>query len=236
MISIAHIVGIISVVLGTVLILIGSLSVWWTLPWGLFHLLNSLMLSVGLHRYFSHGAFKTSKFWHNFMALYSILLVNGSPQGWATAHNAHHINSDTELDPHISNWSYLLWKKYRKVPVPLRRLKVLAKDRVLANVHRYGGLLLALFLLALASISWKILLFAYLMPLGSVHIIGALHQVLSHRNLSPRNLPLLELVLPACGEWLHKTHHEQPGLSNFKTKFWHIDLGSMFIDLIKHKG
>lgn len=233
MISVAHIVGVLSVVLGVYLLVTGTVSALWVIPWILFHVLSSLMVSVGLHRYFSHGAFKTSKFWHNFMALYSVLLVSGSPQGWATAHNAHHIHSDTDLDPHISNWTYLVWKRYKQVPMPMRRLKALAGDPVLAFVHRYGMPLLLGFILVLAFISPLLLLYGYLMPLGTVHLIGGIHQVISHKNLQPRNLALLEFIFPACGEWLHKTHHDFPGRKNFRTKWWHPDLGALFISWIE---
>jgi fatty-acid desaturase len=232
MISVGHLAGLAGVVLGVWLIATGAASQWWLLAWAAFHLLGSLMLSVGLHRYFSHGSFKTTPFWHNFMALYSVLLLNGSPHGWAAAHNAHHAFSDTDRDPHIADWTYLVWKRYRSTPLVTRGLRRLAGDPVVAFVHRTGLWLWLAFTALLLWASPEAYLFAYLMPLGSVHLIGALHQVTSHKNLAPRDIWWLELVLPACGEWLHKTHHDHPGRSDFRTKWWHVDLGAALVRAI----
>jgi fatty-acid desaturase len=82
-------------------------------------------------------------------------------------------------------------------------------------------------------ISPKALLFLYFVPLGSAHLVGAIHQVTSHRGGFPRNLPWLELVLPTGGEWLHKNHHDKPWTMSFKSKNWQLDPGALFIKIIK---
>ena len=233
MISVGHLVGLASIVLGLSLVASGAASAWWLLLWPPFHLLGSLMLSVGLHRYFSHGAFRTTRAWHNFMALYSVLLLNGSPHGWAAAHNTHHVHSDTDRDPHIAGWTYLVWKRYRDVPMVSRGVRRLAGDRMLAFVHRNGLWLWMAFTATMLIVSPELYLFAYLMPLGSVHLIGAMHQVTSHRNGAPRDIWWMELVLPACGEWLHRTHHDHASWPDFRTKWWHLDLGAAFIRFIR---
>lgn len=233
MIPFGHYIGNISIILGLYLVITQQISPYYLILWLVFHFFGSLMLSVGLHRYFSHGTFVTSNLWHKIMAYYSVLLLNGSPLGWATAHNTHHLHSDKEGDPHYADWKYLYNKRYRNVPMLKQRLKVLSKDPTLAFVHRYGALLWIVFSVVLLSISWKLYLFAYLMPLGSTHMIGAIHQITSHKNKTPRNLPWLELIFPACGEWNHKTHHDHPGRYDFRTRWYHLDMGAMFINLIK---
>ena len=70
--------------------------------------------NVGLHRYFAHNSFKTSKFWHIVLSLTTPLACAGSPYGYSMAHRAHHIFSDTEKDPHykqlgIFNISFFKW-------------------------------------------------------------------------------------------------------------------------------
>jgi len=233
MISVGHLVGLAAIVAGLTLVATGTSSAWWLLLWPAFHVLGSLMLSVGLHRYFSHGAFKTTSAWHNFMAFYSVLLLNGSPHGWAAAHNTHHAHSDTDRDPHMAGLSYLAWKRYRDVPMVSRGVRRLAGDRTLAFVHRNGLWLWVGFTALALAISPEAYLFGYLMPLGSVHLIGALHQVTSHSGGSARDIWWLELLLPACGEWLHKTHHDHPGRADYRTKWWHLDLGALFINAIR---
>lgn len=233
MISMGHLVGLAAMALGLALVGAGSVSAWWLALWPPLHLLGSLMLSVGLHRYFSHKSFQTTRAWHSFMALYSVLLLNGSPHGWAAAHTTHHVHSDTDRDPHIADWTYLVWKRYRRVPMVSRGVRRLAGDGMLAFVHRNGLWLWLAFTAVVLAISPTLYLFAYLMPLGSVHLIGAAHQVTSHRAGAPRNLAWLEFVLPACGEWLHKTHHDHAGRADLRTKWWHLDLGAVFINAIR---
>lgn len=232
MIPLGHYLGNISIIFGIYLIIYQGFSPWWLLVWACFHLISSLMLSVGLHRYFSHGTFKTTPFWHKFMSFYSVILLNGSAHGWAAAHNTHHVHSDTNRDPHEATWKYLFTKKYRNVPMVMTRVKVLVKDDSLNFLHRYGAPIWLGLVLLLGLVSWPILLFAYLMPLGSAHMIGAIHQTISHRSGAPRNLAWLEWILPASGEWLHKTHHDHPGKWDYRTKWYHLDLGALFIKLI----
>lgn len=232
-IPVGYYLGVLSILLGIYLVTYTDTSSLWLLVWLAGYVLSSLMVSVGLHRYFSHGAFKTSTFWHNFMAYYSTILLSGSPHDWAAAHNTHHKYSDTEKDSHYSDWRYLLIKKHRNVRMVQWRLKQLSNDSTLKFVHRYGLLLWITFCIATLLISPYIFLYGYLMPLGTVHLIGAIHQITTHKNKTPRDIAWMEFILPACGEWIHKTHHDYPRRQSLRTKWWHLDIGAGFINLIK---
>ena len=233
MIAIGHLLGVAAISFGIALVLFDIVSWYWLLLWPITHITSSLMVTVGLHRYFCHAAFKTSKFWHIVMAYYSILLLQGSPLGWASAHTTHHVHADTDGDPHDIKLSYLVWKKYNDVPMVHGRLKKLINDPTLKFVHRYGMVLWVVFVTVLLSISWELFIFGYAMALGSVHLIGGIHQVTSHFNNRPNNYPLMEYILPASGEWMHKTHHENPKLKDLRTEKWHLDLGYLFIRMIE---
>lgn len=229
-----YLIGLLGIIVGLYLIVIGTVSAWWLLPWFIVHHFNTAIVSAGLHRYFSHGAFKTTKFWHNFMALYSATLLYGSPYAWATAHVTHHVHSDTDRDPHEVNWKYVLFKQFRDVPMVLGRLKKIAGDPVLDFVHRYWFALWFVFATILFAVSPIVFLYAYLMPLGTSQAFGVVHQLFSHRRTGgARDLPWLEFIFPTGGEWQHKAHHDRPKLTSFRTKWWHIDIGAIFIKLIK---
>lgn len=232
-ISVAHVLGCISVVYGVWLIFSGYASTWWLLGWLFMHLWHTTMVSVGLHRYFSHGAFKTSPFWHRVMAYYSVVLLYGSPYAWATMHTTHHAHSDTERDSHYTDWTYLFYKGFRDVPMVKGRFRRIVGDPTLDFVHRNGAALWLAFAAIGLFISPTAFLFLYLMPVGSSHIAGAIHQVVGHWGGKPRNLPLLEFILPSAGEWHHSNHHDHPGRSSFRSKWWHIDPGAAFIRLIR---
>lgn len=240
MIPVAHWIGLLSLVVAVSMLLAGT-SPWWILLWIIGQICASLSVSVGLHRYFTHGAFETTQFWHTALALYSTLTVQGSPIGWAAAHMTHHVHSDGPGDPHKVTIDYLWKKQYRKVPMVMWRVKHLVKDPVMAFTHRYALLIIAawvtlLLLVGLLTATGILpLIFAYFAPLGTTHMIGAIHQVTSHRGSTPHNLTYMEWILPACGEWQHKFHHEYPRAWQFGTKWYHLDLGAVFIKLIRTK-
>lgn len=233
MIPLAYLLGLVGILIGFYALYQGYAEPKWLWAWLAGHVIASLTITVALHRYFSHGAFVTNKVWHTVLAVVSNLIFHGSPQAWATAHITHHEQADTDLDPHKTKLSYLIWKNYRNVPLSLWRLKHLSKDPILKFTHRYALLLVAAVALVLYAISPWALLFGYLMPLGSVHFIGAVHQVTSHTGpQGARNLPLMEFILPASGEWHHKYHHDNPRAVRFGTKWYYLDFGYWFIRLI----
>jgi stearoyl-CoA desaturase (delta-9 desaturase) len=241
MIPTAHWAGLFSIILA-LQFLFDGLSLWWAVVWIAGHVFGSIAVSVGLHRYFTHGAFKTNKFWHNVMAFYSTLTVQGSALGWEAAHTTHHEHADTPGDPHFTGWSYLWKKQYNDVPMSSWRVRntLRSKDKVLIFNHRYAVFVILAWVLILLGVGYATgndilpLVFGYLAPLGTTHSIGALHQVLSHKGgKGPKDMPQMDLFLPAAGEWNHKHHHENPRDPKLGTKWWHFDYGYWFIQLIR---
>ncbi len=229
-----YLIGVAGVVGGLWMVATGHASAWWLLAWFMVHHFNTMIVSAGLHRYFSHGAFKTSRFWHNFIAYYSATMLYGSPYAWATAHVTHHVHSDTDLDPHEVGWRYALFKQFRDVPMVMGRFKRIVGDPALDFVHRYWLAIWCAYATTLLLISPTVFLFAYLMPLGTAHLFGVVHTLLSHRcEVGARNLPALEYIFPTGGEWQHKLHHDHPGRVSFRSRWWHLDMGAVFIHLIK---
>ncbi len=231
-----YLMGLVGIAIGLWLVATDQVSAWWLLLWPVVHHFNTMIVSAGLHRYFTHGAFKTTPFWHKFMAYYSVTLLYGSPYAWATAHATHHIHSDTDLDPHEVNWRYMLFKQFRDVPMVMGRFKRIVGDPTLDFVHRYWLGLWLCFAACLLAISPTVFVFGYLMPMGTAQAFGVIHQMLSHRREGgARDLPLLEFIFPTGGEWQHKLHHDHPGRASFRAKWWHLDMGAVFISIIQTK-
>ncbi len=229
-----YLIGLAGIAVGLWLVASGEVSAWWLLLWPIVHHFNTMIVSAGLHRYFTHGAFKTTPFWHKFMAYYSVTMLYGSPYAWTTAHTTHHVHSDTDLDPHEVNWRYVLFKQFRSVPMVMGRFKSVVGDPTLDFVHRYWFALWFAFAAALFAISPTVFIFGYLMPMGTAQAFGVVHQLLSHRREGgARDLPLLEFIFPTGGEWQHKTHHDHPGRASFRTRWWHLDMGAVFIKFIR---
>lgn len=190
--------------------------------------LIQMSVTVGFHRLFCHQAFSTYKPIEVGLALLATLTFYGTTIQWSGLHAAHHKFSDTNRDPHFTGWSYLLWKRNSNDNVGLRLISRLSKSQLHTSLHRLY-LLPFLVLLCLGSLSWKAFTFLYLIPLGWLHLVNGLHQVLAHSKTGPRDLGILEVPLFTGGEWYHAYHHKHPK----NPRFGRLDLGYLFICLIR---
>jgi len=59
-----------------------------------------LCMSIGLHRYFSHAAFQTSRAGQLALWMVACLAYQNGPLWWASKHRRHHKYCDTPQDPH----------------------------------------------------------------------------------------------------------------------------------------
>ena len=59
-----------------------------------------LGVTVGLHRYFSHRSFKTSRLFQFLLAAAGCTALQKGPLWWAIHHRLHHRHSDRPDDPH----------------------------------------------------------------------------------------------------------------------------------------
>jgi stearoyl-CoA desaturase (Delta-9 desaturase) len=62
-------------------------------------------ITVGFHRYFTHGAFKAKRALRVALAVAGSLAIEGPVIRWVADHRRHHAYSDREGDPH-SPWRY----------------------------------------------------------------------------------------------------------------------------------
>ena len=70
-----------------------------------FYLISGLGITVGFHRYFTHGSFKANRALRIALALAGSLAIEGNIIQWVADHRRHHAFSDQEGDPH-SPWRY----------------------------------------------------------------------------------------------------------------------------------
>ena len=95
------------------LALVAAVPVAW--GWGLsfldiilaltFYLVSGFGVTVGFHRYFTHGAFKAKRWLRITLAAAGSLAIEGAPIIWVADHRRHHAYADREGDPH-SPWRY----------------------------------------------------------------------------------------------------------------------------------
>jgi stearoyl-CoA desaturase (Delta-9 desaturase) len=83
----------------------------WGLSWhdiviGLaFYSFSGLGISVGFHRYFTHGSFKAKRWLRVMLAVAGSFAIEGPVTRWVADHRRHHAFSDKEGDPH-SPWRF----------------------------------------------------------------------------------------------------------------------------------
>lgn len=206
----------------------------WLIPAVVVYLGLACIISVGVHRLFCHGSFKTHRFFHGLFAFGSVLPVLGSPIQWSTIHTAHHRHSDREGDPHpaAGRWSTLIFRQYRGDPSAMWCSRRLLNDPLQVFVHRYYALLWILFFGLMCFISADFSFNAYLPGLGILQLVTSANVILGHLGGRPRDWPWLEFLMPACGEWSHTLHHQKPGIA----KLGRFDLGHLVIRLISSKN
>ncbi|MGK5738249.1 acyl-CoA desaturase [Micromonospora sp. URMC 103] len=69
------------------------------------YVLSGLGVTVGYHRYFTHGSFKARRWLRAALAVSGSLAVQGEIIQWVADHRRHHAFSDVEGDPH-SPWRF----------------------------------------------------------------------------------------------------------------------------------
>lgn len=70
-----------------------------------FYLVSGFGVTVGFHRYFTHGAFKAKRWLRITLAVAGSLSLEGSLIQWVADHRRHHAFTDREGDPH-SPWRF----------------------------------------------------------------------------------------------------------------------------------
>jgi stearoyl-CoA desaturase (Delta-9 desaturase) len=206
------------------------------------YLLVAFALGGGLHRYFAHRAFQTSRPFQLVLGIMAAACF-ADPIGFAGRHRLHHRWSDTERDlvgPRHGLWSawigHLLEDRYSE-----RELVAVTPDLrrypELLWLHRWS------FVPGVVTISlvwliggWTVLATAYCLPwcLLGVHGTSAVNYV-CHRFGSRRyatsddstNHPLLGVVL--LGEGWHNNHHRFPNAARSGFLWWEVDVVYYFI-------
>src|SRR5437016_4469860 len=70
-----------------------------------FYAVTGLGVTVGFHRYLTHGSFKAKRWLRVTLACAGTMAIEGPPIRWVADHRRHHAFSDREGDPH-SPWRY----------------------------------------------------------------------------------------------------------------------------------
>jgi stearoyl-CoA desaturase (delta-9 desaturase) len=244
----------------------------WGLGWTdvviavVFYLVSGLGVTVGLHRYFTHGSFKANRALKIALGLAGSLSLEMSVLDWVATHRKHHKFSDKEGDPH-SPWrfgpgfaamskgllyAHMGWLFDAERTNREKYAPDLVKDPDVMRLHRwFGGLALTSILLpgllgGLISWSWQGALTALFW--GSLVRIGVLHHVTWSINsichvfgeeefqVRDKSRNVWWLAIPSFGESWHNLHHSDPTCARHGALKGQIDLSAGLIRIFERFG
>jgi fatty-acid desaturase len=197
---------------------------WWLASVAVYFFMFGIGVDVGVHRYFSHKAFETSRGFEWFFCFCLTLSSIGSSLAWIGMHRMHHRFSDGAKDPHSpvdrehpwrGFWRayFGFWKRYS---AEARYVSDVRKQSVHKFFHFNYLLVIGLWAGALSLFGLKAVLFLYCVPavycfhaasliVSAGHTFGAKRY--ANRDESRNNL-FVHLV--TWGEGLHNEHHAFP--------------------------
>lgn len=201
-------------------------------------LINKIGGEIGLHRYFCHRSFKTTRTWHYIILTLACLNCFGPPIAWVGVHRKHHAFSDTDNDPHGSQPKWRIWTTFWKpFNIEKRYIGDLLREKEQVFVYKWyfvliGGLWLALFL-----INWQLPIFLLSIPsVLSFHLAGLVNTIChSHgdklHNTKDNSYNNKWVNFLTLGSGLHNTHHAYPTRWDNRINPGDIDLPAI---IIKH--
>jgi len=237
----------------------------WGVSWldltigGGFFVVSTLGITIGYHRYFTHGAFRAKRALRIALAIAGGLAAQGPVIGWVADHRRHHAFSDREGDPH-SPWlfgtspvalargfwhAHMGWLFGRDKTNVARFAPDLEADRDIRIVDRLFpvwvvvSLLLPTLLGGLLTLSWWGALTAFLWA-GLARIsfqhhvtwsVNSICHMIGERPFASRDRSanFWPLAILSMGESWHNTHHADPTSARHGAQRGQIDISARVI-------
>ncbi len=199
-------------------------------------------ITIGYHRYFSHRAFKTSRFAQFWLAFFATTSTQKGVLWWAAHHRDHHKYSDMEGDIHSPvreslYWSHLGWilaKRYDETKFD--RISDFAKYpelRWLNKYHVIPPILVGVTMFLIGG--WPLLVWGYffstvLLWHGTFTVNSLAHLWGSRRyETTDQSRNNLFIALITCGEGWHNNHHHYQSTANQGFYWWEVDVSYYLI-------
>ena len=201
----------------------------WVILFAMYFGIMTFGLTMGYHRYLSHGQFKCPKWFELVMLFFAHIMMVGPAILWVATHRAHHKYSDTDKDPHSPKYKGYIYAHFLQVFTEpnIKWSGRLLKDNLYRAQHRYYWEVIIVYATVLAIIDPFALVYAWLAPAGFAKLIGSLVFSYSHRGGVPHSDLIVGLI--TFGEGFHEEHHISP-----RNVVWHpLDVGGRLIQLIK---
>jgi stearoyl-CoA desaturase (delta-9 desaturase) len=207
-------------------------------------------VTLYLHRSQAHKAVTFHPLVAHFMRLWLWLTTGMNTKEWVAVHRKHHQASDTPTDPHspqvygirtVLFKGALLYIQAKKDPEVIKLGVGTPNDWIERKVytpHPFAGILLMLvidFMLfgPVGFIVWGVQMLW--IPFWAAGVINGFAHWVGYRNYdtkdTSRNLGPFGLWIG--GEELHNNHHGDGANANFRTKWYEVDIGWVYIKLLE---
>ena len=248
-------------------------GIWWCATWGVtptaitlalvLYAVSSLGITVGYHRYFTHGSFHCRKEVKYVLAVAGALAAEGPLEQWCADHRQHHRYTDAANDPH-SPW------QYQHLPVPLNIVvgflwahmgwlfwvtKRPEGYRPMAPVHDasviqwqarwYWTIVIAGFVIPFILAGWAGLFLAgFIRVVAHLHVTWCVNSVChlwGTRPVGPdgefwkndQSRNNLLVAFLGMGEGWHGNHHVKQNSAQLGYRWYHWDPGKWVIHLLE---
>jgi len=266
----AHIMVYLFVVVPPLALLAAIPFAWgWGLSWHdivlsvVFYVLTCLGVTVGFHRCFAHGAFKSGRLVRIGLAVAGSMAVQGPILHWVADHRRHHAFADRDGDPH-SPWlfgtspgalvrgfwhAHLGWVLNRELTNQQRFIPDLLAQRDMRVVHKlFGSLTLASLALpailgGLLTWSWwgglTALFWAGLVRVAVLHhvawSVNSICHMVGQRPYASRDRSanFWPLAILSMGESWHNLHHADPTCARHGVRRGEIDISAWVIRILE---
>ncbi|MFC0107074.1 acyl-CoA desaturase [Kibdelosporangium aridum] len=230
------------------------------------YVIATLGVTVGYHRYFTHGAFKANRAVRIALGIAGSFAVQGSVIFWVASHRRHHAYADREGDPH-SPWlfgtspgallkgfwhAHMGWMFSRDVTNYQRFAPDLLRDKDIQIVHKLfgvwtaGSLALPALLGGLISWSWWGALTAFfwagLVRVAFLHhvtwSVNSICHMVGSRPFASRDRAanFWPLAILSMGESWHNSHHADPTCARHGVLRGQIDIAARTIWIFEKLG
>ena len=208
--------------------------------------LTAFGVTIGLHRFLTHGSFKTNRLAKITLAILGAMAIQGAPIGWVANHRLHHAYSDREGDPHSPHLtsdilrgflhSHVGWLFREHAADPDCWARDLVRDRDIVLVSRYTvvwavlGMVVPFIIGGWSGLLWGGLVRVFLAHHVTWSVNSVCHIIGSRPFDTPDRSTNFWLVgLLAFGEGGHNTHHASPKSARHGLHWWHFDLSWVVI-------
>ena len=211
-------------------------------------------VTLYLHRYSAHRALELNGALKHFFRFWLWLTTGMLTKEWTAVHRKHHVDCETEEDPHspqIFGLKKVLWQGAELYGVTAAKSQVLDRfgkgtpddwiERNLYSKFKISGvgtmMVIDLMLFGVGGLTvWAIQMMW--IPFWAAGVVNGIGHYWGYRNFecpdAARNLVPWGILIG--GEELHNNHHTYPNSAKFSVKPWEFDLGWLYVRLFKALG